>query len=90
MPSEVAQPTRLGRVAHISVHRELQVVLDIILYQIGYFTCNYVPPGLLGTIDSSDPCTPSAMAPSPPDLLHVGLMSRLPDETGQCGGARVS
>jgi hypothetical protein len=39
----VAQPTRSGRAAHISVHRELQVVLDIVLYQIGYFTYNPVP-----------------------------------------------
>jgi hypothetical protein len=30
-PSEVAQPTRSRHVAHVSVHRELQVVLDIVI-----------------------------------------------------------
>jgi hypothetical protein len=44
VPSEVAQPTRSGHAAYVSVHRELQVVLDIVLYQIGYF--NYSPVSL--------------------------------------------
>jgi hypothetical protein len=40
---EVAQPIRSGRAAHVSVHHELQVILEIVLYQIRYFTCNSVP-----------------------------------------------
>jgi hypothetical protein len=48
------------------------------------------PSGPPGTIDSSDPHAPSAVAPSPLDLLHVAPTSRLPDETGRHGGVCVS
>jgi hypothetical protein len=33
----------LRSTTEFSVHHKLQVVLDIVSYQIGYFTCNTVP-----------------------------------------------
>jgi len=47
------------------------------------------PSSPLAIINGSDPCTPSATAPPPLDLLHVALMSHLSDEIGWHEGMRT-